>query len=61
MQINFTRTQLDFLIQEANKQNTTIEAYIQQLVDIQMEMQESLEADMTLDLWTDDEMMPKAY
>lgn len=53
MQINFTRTQLDFLIQEANKQSTTIEAYIQQLIDIQMEMQESLEADLTLDMWSD--------
>ena len=53
MQINFTRIQLDFLIQEANKQNTTIESYIQQLVDIQMEMQESLEADLTLDMWSD--------
>lgn len=53
MQINFTRTQLDFLIQEANKQNTTIDAYIQQLVDIQMEMQESLEADLTLDMWSE--------
>lgn len=61
MQINFTKEQLDFLTKEANKQNCTIEDYIQQLVDIQIDMQKSLEADMTLDLWTDDEMMPKAY
>lgn len=51
MQINFTRQQLDYLIQEANKQNTTIEGVIQQLVDIQIDMQEALEQDLTLDMW----------
>lgn len=58
MQINFTRQQLDYLIQEANKQSTTIERVIQQLVDIQIDMQEALEnefheieQDLTLDMW----------
>lgn len=49
--ITLNKQQLNYLILESDKLGCSKEKIIQQLLDIQIEMQESLEADLTLDMW----------
>jgi heme oxygenase len=50
--IKLNQQQLNYLILESNKQNCSKEKILQQLLDIQIEMQEALEADLTFPLET---------
>ena len=52
--INLTTQQFNYLVLEAEKSNISEEQVLLNLLDIQIEMQNDLESDMTLDLWDDD-------
>lgn len=52
--INLTTQQFKYLALEAEKSNISEEQVLLNLLDIQIEMQNDLESDMTLDLWDDD-------
>lgn len=49
--INLTKEQYYYLKTESEKQGTTKEELIKQFIDIQIELQSTLEDDINSDLW----------